>query len=625
MGFEIGFIKAKTHTPEYMMHKYWARKPHNVIGECISALTSEQDVVIDPFCGSGVTLREGSLLGRRCYGFDVNPIAVLISKVLIAPPDPEAFFSEFQRIFDCAYARFGHLFQTADGQTVRYLSHRTIAKCACGAVVRQDQCQKQKKKLICPYCGEPVRFNLETFVDTEIVKITVENNKDHLVPAAESARQEQLSRYTDKGVDTTPYDLAFPENRRILAFHGIRTSSFFTARNFSILSFFANEIWAIEDEAIRHCALLLLTSSVAQCSRLIASRNDLSTGGPAWSVPGFWVPQEHLEGNPFIHLKARMSKYKKALDRLAKMPAKERAQVYQGDSLELLQDRRFCDLKADLILLDPPYGDSVPYTEFSNIWNSFLRAIPSPDDDISVSDRLDKALSWQNYKDKLGRYMACLPRHLTPRGKLLVTFNNNEMRAWTALISALQTNGFVCKSVFYQIPAVISSKAQMSIRSSYISDVYSTYVFEPQTAPSHDLSPLLSHLCFVANSRGGQIPKTVLDREFIIGWLRNNIHHHLLAKKDDIIGSLFNLNQQTGLYTLKADHKTKTPLLKDAVKGAVDKALGKGLHDLMDCYLEVCKECEEYGTMELAEFKSYIAGYTLEKGRIVDDTPSAIF
>ena len=129
----------------------------------------------------------------------------------------------------------------------------------------------------------------------------------------------------------------------------------------------------------------------------------------------------------------------------------------------------------------------------------------------------------------------------------------------------------------------------------------------------------------MANSRGGQIPKTVLDREFIIGWLRNNIHHHLLAKKDDIIGSLFNLDQQTGLYTLKADHKTKTPLLKDAVKGAVDKALGKGLHDLMDCYLEVCKECEEYGTMELAEFKSYIAGYTLEKGRIVDDTPSAIF
>lgn len=31
MGFDIEFIKAETHTPEYLMHKYWARKPHNVM------------------------------------------------------------------------------------------------------------------------------------------------------------------------------------------------------------------------------------------------------------------------------------------------------------------------------------------------------------------------------------------------------------------------------------------------------------------------------------------------------------------------------------------------------------------------------------------------------------------
>lgn len=351
MGFDIRFIKAETHAPEYLMHKYWARKPHNVISACISALTSENDVVIDPFCGSGVTLREGSLLGRKCYGFDLNPAAVLISKVLINPPSPEAFFLEFEEIFNRAYSRFGSLFQTEDGQTIKYLSHRIISKCVCGGIVRQDQCQKEGKNLICPYCGRLVRFNLETLVDTEIFNITVENNKNYLAPASELNRQKQLSCYSDELVDTAPYDFAFPENRRILAFNGIRTSSFFTARNYCILSFFANEIWAIEDETIRNCALLLLTSSVAQCSRLIANRNNLSTGGPAWSVPGFWIPQEHLEGNPFVHLKARMSKYKKALDRLAKMPAKEKAEVYPGNSLKLLQENTFSDLKADLIFL----------------------------------------------------------------------------------------------------------------------------------------------------------------------------------------------------------------------------------------------------------------------------------
>ena len=110
MAFDIGFIKAETHTPEYLMHKYWARKPHNVINECINVLTDEGDVVLDPFCGSGVTLREGALLGRKCVGFDLNPVANLISRVLLSPPEPDAFNAEFNKIFDKAYSKYGYLY-----------------------------------------------------------------------------------------------------------------------------------------------------------------------------------------------------------------------------------------------------------------------------------------------------------------------------------------------------------------------------------------------------------------------------------------------------------------------------------------------------------------------------------
>lgn len=97
MAFNIGFIKAETHTPEYLMHKYWARKPHNVISECIASLTAEGDVILDPFCGSGVAIREGALIGRNSYGFDLNPAAVLISSVLINPPDPDDFTLVFAK------------------------------------------------------------------------------------------------------------------------------------------------------------------------------------------------------------------------------------------------------------------------------------------------------------------------------------------------------------------------------------------------------------------------------------------------------------------------------------------------------------------------------------------------
>ena len=625
MSFDIGFMKAATHTPEYLMHKYWARKPHNVIRQCILALTSQGDVVLDPFCGSGVTLREGALLGRNCYGFDVNPTAALISRVLLHPPDPEAFSSAFDAIYARAYQRFGHLFLTEDGQSVKYVSHRIVAKCPCGEIVRQEQCHRKGRTLICPHCGRTVRFNLETLADTDVFNVTVENNKTYLPSSEELARQKALSRYTDDRVDGSPYDFPFPTNRRILAFPGIRTSSFFTPRNYSILSFFANSIWDMEDGPVRDCALLLLTSSAAQCSRLIAHRNNLSTGGPAWSVPGFWVPQEHLESNPFIHFRARLSKYEKALERLALAPAKTDARIFCGDSLALLEQDTFSQLKADLIFLDPPYGDSVPYTEFSNIWNSFLKTIPSSDQDISVSDRIEKTASWKNYADKLDRYMACFSRHLTDQGKLLITFNNNEMRAWTALISALQKNGFVCQSVFYQIPAVISSKAQMSIHSSYISDVYSVYTLQPHVQPSRDLSPLLSHLCFVANSRGGQISRIVLNREFIISWLKNNLDFQLLPQKDAIVRSIFQPDRQHGTYTLRPDCQAPTPLLRDAVKKTVDGLLDSGVNGLMDCYLEACTSCSQFGTMEFSEFKSYLSDYTIEGGKLYRYTQLTMF
>jgi DNA modification methylase len=46
--------------------------------------TGQPEVVLDPFCGSGTTLVEAGLLGHRSIGYDINPLAVLISKAKTA-------------------------------------------------------------------------------------------------------------------------------------------------------------------------------------------------------------------------------------------------------------------------------------------------------------------------------------------------------------------------------------------------------------------------------------------------------------------------------------------------------------------------------------------------------------
>lgn len=50
--------------------------------------------MLDPFCGSGTTLVEAKALGRSCVGFDINPLAVLISRVKTSFHDDQQLKSQ---------------------------------------------------------------------------------------------------------------------------------------------------------------------------------------------------------------------------------------------------------------------------------------------------------------------------------------------------------------------------------------------------------------------------------------------------------------------------------------------------------------------------------------------------
>jgi hypothetical protein len=49
----------------------------------IQGYTQKGDLVLDPFCGSGTLLVEGSVLGRRTIGIDIDPVAVAVTKAKV--------------------------------------------------------------------------------------------------------------------------------------------------------------------------------------------------------------------------------------------------------------------------------------------------------------------------------------------------------------------------------------------------------------------------------------------------------------------------------------------------------------------------------------------------------------
>ncbi len=68
-------------------HSFPAKFPPQLPYKFITALTNPGDVVLDPMMGSGTTVLEAFLSGRYAIGIDIDPLAVLISKVKVTPSD----------------------------------------------------------------------------------------------------------------------------------------------------------------------------------------------------------------------------------------------------------------------------------------------------------------------------------------------------------------------------------------------------------------------------------------------------------------------------------------------------------------------------------------------------------
>ncbi len=59
-------------------HSFPAKFPPQLPRKFIVALTAPGDVVLDPMMGSGTTVLEAFLTGRRGVGFDIDPLALLL-------------------------------------------------------------------------------------------------------------------------------------------------------------------------------------------------------------------------------------------------------------------------------------------------------------------------------------------------------------------------------------------------------------------------------------------------------------------------------------------------------------------------------------------------------------------
>lgn len=187
-------MQAKPHSPVYMMHKFWARRPHNVFAELISHYSEPGDIVLDPFCGGGVTVVESLRLRRKVVGVDLNPLAMCVTEMEVRPLNIENFWREWEKIKKKLEPEFSELYRTS----CPLCNNRAIFDWMEWAGDKPT-----KMKYVCPKCGTGIKE--ATQEDADIAKNIEENfekaisEKQLWYPKAEIPKGDKTSGIINDG------------------------------------------------------------------------------------------------------------------------------------------------------------------------------------------------------------------------------------------------------------------------------------------------------------------------------------------------------------------------------------------------------------------------------------------
>jgi 16S rRNA G966 N2-methylase RsmD len=454
---------AKTHPAMYYMHKYWARKPHNVVAKYIETYSKEGEIVFDPFCGSGVTPIEALRLGRKAVAVDLDPMGYFITCTTIAPVDLDRFQEAFKQMESKLKKKIYKLYETECKRckNIGIISHVVW---------------KQKSDHIDDEAPIEIWYHCACKKDIQNKKPTP---KDQIF--LKNIERQKIPFWVPEG------ELIW--NTRINVHRGTKVTDLFTKRNLIALSTILNEINKIDDLAVKNLMRFVFTGFVIKSSRM----NFINVGGyrslgRGWALRGYWVPEERMEQNvwnDFARQYAEVLKGKKeAQELLTNVQEATQFRELDGGKNFLIKNQSATDLSfvpdgsVDYVFTDPPYADSVPYLELHYLWSQWMQFKVNFEDEIIITDspvRKEKS-SFEQYERMMGIVFRLLYDKLKPNHWMTVTFHNSKIYIYNAIIKAAVLAGFDLEKIIYQPPAKPPAKGLLHPYGTAVGDYYIRFV-----------------------------------------------------------------------------------------------------------------------------------------------------
>ena len=432
-------IKANSHSKHYLLHRYWGRKAHNVVGEYIANYTKENDVVLDPFMGSGVVPIECAKINRSCVGVDLNPISTFLVENTINKIDLDLLTKEFNKIIAKNEKKYQSLYLTK------------CPKCNKG-VYFENSVWKEKVfyslKINCDDCGKQTKKSsiFDRSLLNKISNIFINEKKNIFYP------KEKILKYVKRS-DKTHMDMLFSERAII------------------ILGNINKDIEKIKNTKIKNNLKLCFSSMLSSVSRMIPGDEDKVQGRSGWVISKLWVPKIHTEKNIFITFKYRFNKFIVGKKEANDLIDEKRVKIYNQSSekLSFLKNNSI-----DYIFTDPPYGQSISYFGLSMFWNSWLNKKVNYDGEIIYDPYRNK--KYVDYETRLINVFNEMYRVLKKNKYLSLTFHNRDIKIWEIVISNLKKIGFYLENIVYQEQAVSSGTQGLNKKNTFRGDFVYNFI-----------------------------------------------------------------------------------------------------------------------------------------------------
>jgi len=442
-------IKAGKNTPIYNAHSYHTKVPPLGIVPYLEHYTDPGDLVLDPFCGSGMTGVACLMTGRHAILNDLSPAAVHIATNYCTPVDVAALKREFERIKAAVQEEFAWLYGTTCDRcggpaTIQYTIWSDVFACGrCGGEivlwdVAVDQgTGKVNEKFACPACGkEQVKKGLKRLASIPVITNYEcmhcrPGRAEHPTTHAEKKLVEQI------GQSPIPYWYPtdeFPLGRQTRKIrHGTagisHVDQMFTTRNLWAFGRLWHEVDQTPDSRIQEALRFALTAIMQRCSRL----NRLRPSGAGDPLSGtLYVGSLIREESPLNNLTRKITD----VGSIARANGSSCVCTLVGSAVSL----EVPDAIVDYVFTDPPFGENLQYAELNFLWEAWLRQFTDWSQDCVMNYVHGKDLPF--YSEMMSRAFAEMYRVLKPGRWASVVFHNTDDAVWRAIQQGAQSAGF---------------------------------------------------------------------------------------------------------------------------------------------------------------------------------------